>query len=78
MIRALASRSITVNELAEEFSITRRQVYRDLEGIEEQGHSVGPKRRRKSFFLAIPVNWPALLPQTAVHCLSRDGKISPY
>jgi predicted DNA-binding transcriptional regulator YafY len=38
MMRALASRSITLNELAHEFGITRRQVYRDLNCIEEQGH----------------------------------------
>jgi predicted DNA-binding transcriptional regulator YafY len=38
MMRALASRSMSANELAEEFSVTRRQVYRDLNRIEEQGH----------------------------------------
>lgn len=38
MMRALAARSLTVNELAEEFGITRRQVYRDLTHLEAEGH----------------------------------------
>lgn len=38
MIRTLASRAVTINDLATEFSITRRQVYRDLDQIAEQGH----------------------------------------
>src|SRR5262245_20272325 len=38
MIRALASRTWTVNDLAQEFAVSRRQVYRDLAHIEEQGH----------------------------------------
>ncbi len=29
---------MTINELAHEFEITRRQVYRDLERLEEEGH----------------------------------------
>lgn len=38
MMRTLSSRAVTVNDLAGEFSITRRQVYRDLAQIEEEGH----------------------------------------
>ena len=38
MMRALASRAVTINELADEFEITRRQVYRDLAEIEDEGH----------------------------------------
>ena len=37
-MRTLASRAVTVNDLAGEFSISRRQVYRDLAQIEEEGH----------------------------------------
>ena len=37
-MRTLASRAVTVNDLAGDFSITRRQVYRDLAQIEEEGH----------------------------------------
>ncbi|THI84706.1 MAG: transcriptional regulator [Nitrospira sp. CG24A] len=38
MMRALASRAVTINGLADEFGITRRQVYRDLAEIEKEGH----------------------------------------
>jgi len=38
MMRTLASRAVTVNDLAGEFGISRRQIYRDLAQIEEQGH----------------------------------------
>ena len=38
MIRTLASRTWTVNDLAQEFAVSRRQVYRDLERIEKEGH----------------------------------------
>lgn len=38
MVHLLSSRAVTVNELGEEFSITRRQVYRDLNQIEQEGH----------------------------------------
>lgn len=35
MMRTLASRAVTVTDLAQEFGITRRQAYRDLQQIEE-------------------------------------------
>lgn len=38
MMRTLASRAMSVSDLAEAFDVTRRQVYRDLERIEEEGH----------------------------------------
>ena len=38
MIRTLASRAATVQELAAAFGITRRQVYRDLDQIQQDGH----------------------------------------
>lgn len=38
MMRTLASRTVTVKELAGEFGISRRQIYRDLAQIQEQGH----------------------------------------
>ncbi|MBP8116665.1 MAG: WYL domain-containing protein [Nitrospira sp.] len=38
MLRALASRSMTVQDLAEAFEVTKRQVYRDLDRIHEEGH----------------------------------------
>lgn len=38
MMRTLASRAVTINELADECGVTRRQVYRDLAEIEDEGH----------------------------------------
>lgn len=38
MLRALASREMTVNDLARDFGITRRQAYRDIGRIQEEGH----------------------------------------
>ena len=38
MMRTLASRACTIKELAQEFSISSRQVRRDLEEIEAEGH----------------------------------------
>jgi predicted DNA-binding transcriptional regulator YafY len=40
MIHALASRAWTINDLAQAFEVTRRQVYRDLKRIEEEGYPV--------------------------------------
>jgi hypothetical protein len=42
MMRTLASRAVTINELAADFGITRRQVYRDLAEIEAEGHPLEP------------------------------------
>lgn len=38
LMRALASRSLTITDISREFCISRRQVYRDLGQIEEAGH----------------------------------------
>jgi predicted DNA-binding transcriptional regulator YafY len=38
MMRMLASRACTIKELAQEFSLSSRQVRRDLEEIEAEGH----------------------------------------
>lgn len=38
MMRTLSSRAVAINDLAEEFGVTRRQVYRDLAEIENEGH----------------------------------------
>lgn len=42
MMRTLASRAVTINELSDEFGITRRQVYRDFSQIQEEGHPLEP------------------------------------
>jgi hypothetical protein len=36
MMRTLASRAVTINELAADFGITRRQVYRDLAELKQK------------------------------------------
>ena len=46
MVRALASRAWTVNDLAQEFAVTRRQVYRDLARIEENSSAQALRRPR--------------------------------
>lgn len=38
LMRTLASRAITINDITQEFQISRRQAYRDLNRIEEEGH----------------------------------------
>ena len=38
MMRTLASRAVTIKDLAQDFSISSRQVRRDLEEIEAEGH----------------------------------------
>ncbi|MDA0738956.1 MAG: WYL domain-containing transcriptional regulator [Nitrospirae bacterium] len=38
LMRTLASRAITINDITHEFQISRRQAYRDLKRIEEEGH----------------------------------------
>ncbi|WHZ25095.1 MAG: hypothetical protein OJF47_004207 [Nitrospira sp.] len=38
MVRALSSRSMSINELSDEFGVSRRQIYRDMDRIQEEGH----------------------------------------
>lgn len=63
-MRLLASRKVTVNDLAAELGITRRQVYRDLQRIEEEGHPLtrdgGPRDRECS----LPLGYKGLPPIT--------------
>jgi predicted DNA-binding transcriptional regulator YafY len=64
-IRALASRDCTINDLAHEFAVTRRQVYRDLARIEEEGHPLvqsdgaGERawRRLQTRFITLALLW---------------------
>lgn len=60
MMRTLASRSCTVNDLAREFAITRRQAYRDLERIEEAGHPL----EHKNGSWQLPLGYKGLPPIT--------------
>jgi predicted DNA-binding transcriptional regulator YafY len=64
MIRVLASRNVTVNELAQEFGITRRQVYRDLEHIQEQGHPLEQSGGEAEKTWCLPLGYKGLPPIT--------------
>ena len=68
MMRTLASRTTTVNDLAEEFSITRRQVYRDLQRIEEEGHPLIQSGEVGERMWQLPLGYKGLPPVT----------VSPY
>lgn len=68
MMRTLASRTTTVNDLAEEFSVTRRQVYRDLQRIEEEGHPLIQSGEIGERMWQLPLNYKGLPPVT----------VSPY
>ena len=68
MMRTLASRAVAVNDLAEEFSITRRQVYRDLQRIEEEGHPLIQSGEVGERMWQLPLGYRGLPPVT----------VSPY
>lgn len=64
MIRALASRACTVNDLAQEFAVTRRQVYRDLARIEEEGHPLAQSDGAGERTWQLPLGYRGLPPIT--------------
>jgi len=64
MMRALASRSMTVKELVDEFAITRRQVYRDLARIEQEGHPLTQSQDLGERTWQLPLNYKGLPPIT--------------
>lgn len=59
---------MAVNDLAEEFSITRRQVYRDLQRIEEEGHPLIQSGEVGERMWQFPLGYRGLPPVT----------VSPY
>lgn len=63
-MRALASRSITLNDLAREFGVTRRQVYRDLQRIEEEGHPLVRNGEGGASSWQLPLGYKGLPPIT--------------
>jgi proteasome accessory factor B len=65
MMRTLASRAVTVNDLAGEFGITRRQVYRDLAQIEEEGHPLEQSDGTSERTWQLPLGYKGL-PQIAI------------
>jgi proteasome accessory factor B len=62
MMRVLTTRSITVNELAHEFGVSRRQVYRDLACIAEQGHPLTQTDEGTESSWQLPLNYKGLPP----------------
>jgi predicted DNA-binding transcriptional regulator YafY len=68
MVRTLASRASTMKDLAQEFDITRRQAYRDLQRIEEEGHPLTHTEEPGERLWQLPLGYRGLPPLT----------ISPY
>src|SRR5438105_10221525 len=64
MMRALSSRACTVNDLAQEFGITKRQVYRDLKRIEEEGHPLTQSDGLGERTWQLPLGYKGLPPIT--------------
>lgn len=64
MMRTLASRDVTINELADEFGITRRQVYRDLAEIEKEGHPLERSDGSGEQTWRLPLGYKGLPPLT--------------
>ena len=65
MMRTLASRAVTINELADEFGITRRQVYRDLAEIDKEGHPLERSDGSGEKTWQLPLGYKGL-PQIAI------------
>ncbi|MCX5722045.1 MAG: transcriptional regulator [Nitrospirae bacterium] len=65
MMRTLASRAVTINGLAGEFGITRRQVYRDLAEIEKEGHPIERSEGSGEKMWQLPLGYKGL-PQIAI------------
>ena len=65
MMRTLASRAMTINGLAEEFGVTRRQVYRDLAEIEGEGHPLERSDGSGEQTWQLPLGYKGL-PQIAI------------
>ncbi len=61
---ALASRAMTVKDLAEEFEITRRQVYRDIDRIQEGGHPLEQSDGESEKTWQLPLGYKGLPPIT--------------
>lgn len=64
MMRALASRIMSVKDLSEEFGITKRQVYRDLDRIQEEGHPLEQSDGDGEKSWQLPLGYKGLPPIT--------------
>lgn len=63
-MRALAARSWTINDLAQELGVTRRQVYRDLGHIEKEGHPLIHDEGADERTWRLPLGYKGLRPIT--------------
>lgn len=68
MMRTLARRAVTITDLADEFQVTRRQVYRDLDRIQEEGHPLTQSDGSGEKTWQLPLGYKGLPPIT----------VSPY
>lgn len=68
MLRALASRAMAVIDLSQEFGISRRQVYRDLDQMQEQGHPLEQSDGEGQKTWQLPLGYKGIPPIT----------VSPY
>jgi predicted DNA-binding transcriptional regulator YafY len=68
MLRVLSSRAMTLKDLADEFGISRRQVYRELDRIQEEGHPLEQSDGEGERTWQLPLGYKGLPPVT----------VSPY
>lgn len=65
MMRMLASRACTIKELAQDFSVSSKQVRRDLEEIEAEGHPLTSSDDPGEKAWQLPLGYKGL-PQIAI------------
>lgn len=64
MMRMLASRSVTIKELADEFQVSPRQIRRDLIRLEAQGHPLSKELDGAEGWWSLPLGYKGLPPIT--------------
>ena len=64
MIRALSSRSMSINDLSGEFGVSRRQIYRDIDRIQEEGHPLEQSDGGGEKSWQLPLGYKGLPPIT--------------
>lgn len=64
MVRALSSRSMSINELSGEFGVSRRQIYRDMDRIQEEGHPLEQSDGGGEKSWQLPLGYKGLPPIT--------------
>ena len=68
MIRALSSRSMSINDLSGEFGVSRRQIYRDIDRIQEEGHPLEQSDDGGEKSWQLPLGYKGLPPITVTPC----------